>query len=231
MMQRRTIAQVLAMALAQPLTGLAETSAMGSHGMAVFGGKSGLFASHLPMFHAPHDTQMLLRFHLADAGQDALLRKSLTTHPTLWTLAPQSFDLLRFAPGHADPIKQFSAHVFEGHFERHGQERMAAQTVVVDQVLMFRRLNPACRTAQVGRYIVVGADSDWFAVKEIDRRPDFDHIVRLRSGGPAKAKAIIVATPTLEPTSPSILNNALTQQLGVGWRGEQTLYFETDDLR
>jgi hypothetical protein len=216
--------------LALPLAARAE-SAMGSHGMAVFGGKGGLYASHLPMFHAPHDTQLVFRFHLADAGQDTLLREALATQPTLWTLDPERFDLLRFAPGHADPLKRFGARFVEGHFERGGKDRMAGQTVLVDEVLVFRRLNAAQRSAPIGRYVLVGAHTEWFALKEIDRRPDFDHLLRL-SGGPApKTRAVRVAVPQLAAPSVATLNAALAQELGPGWRAEQTLYFETDDLR
>jgi hypothetical protein len=206
-------------------------SAIGSHGMAVFGGKAGLYASHLPMFHSPHDTQLVLRFHLADTVQDATLRKALDTKPTLWTLDPERFDLLRFKPGHANPIKQFRARFVEGHFERGGKERMAGQTVVVDEVLVFRRLSTALRSTSVGRYVLVGADTEWFAVKEIDRRPDFDHIVRLSGGAAPKANAFRVPVATLNQPETAALNAALVQQLGPGWRTEQTLYFETGDLQ
>ncbi|WP_373990514.1 hypothetical protein [Duganella sp. BuS-21] len=43
----------------------------GEHGMVLFGGKKGLYASHLPMFHAPHDYQVILQLHVADAATDA----------------------------------------------------------------------------------------------------------------------------------------------------------------
>lgn len=33
----------------------------GTHGMALFGGKDALYTSHLPMFHAPHDYQLVLQ--------------------------------------------------------------------------------------------------------------------------------------------------------------------------
>ncbi|WP_252724935.1 50S ribosomal protein L11 methyltransferase, partial [Acinetobacter baumannii] len=40
---------ILAIAALLPLFAAAEDTAMGSHGMAVFGGREGLYASHLPM--------------------------------------------------------------------------------------------------------------------------------------------------------------------------------------
>jgi hypothetical protein len=79
--------------------------------------------------------------------------------------------------------------------------------------------------------VLVGADTEWFAVKEIDRRPDFDHIVRLSGGAAPKANAFRVPVPTLNQPETAALNAALVQQLGPGWRTEQTLYFETGDLQ
>lgn len=83
---------------------VAQAVGYGSHGMAVFGGRDGLYASHLPMFHAPHDAQVLLRFRLADASVDASLRARLALRPQLWTLDPESFDLHRLQPGNPEPL-------------------------------------------------------------------------------------------------------------------------------
>lgn len=69
--------RAFALAALLPAFARADETAMGGHGMAVFGGREGLYASHLPMFHAPHDTQLLLRFHLADAAADRALRERL----------------------------------------------------------------------------------------------------------------------------------------------------------
>ena len=52
---------LLVLAAGLPAISHAETP-VGGHGMAVFGGREGLYASHLPMFHTPHDSQILLRF-------------------------------------------------------------------------------------------------------------------------------------------------------------------------
>ena len=147
--------------------------------MAVFGGREGLYASHLPMFHTPHDSQLVLRFHIADAAADRALRETLAREPQLWTFDPEAFDLLRLAPGHAEALREFKARFFQGHFERGGKPQPVQQRVIVDEVLLFRRLSLAPREAAKGRYRLIGKGREWFAFKTIDRRPDFDHIVRL----------------------------------------------------
>jgi hypothetical protein len=191
----------------------------GSHGMAVFGGRQGLYASHLPMFHAPHDSQVVMRLHLADAAADRALRQAVATRPRLWTLDPEKFDLLRLAPGHAQPLRQFSARFFDGHFERGGRPRPGAQQVVVSEVLHFQRLSAAPREAATGRYQVLGRGAEWFAFKHIDRRPDCDHIVRL-ARRPALTEVDVALSGLARPD--------LAAALGVPVAAE--LYFETADL-
>lgn len=217
-MKRRALLTLAGLPL---LAGAAET-AIGGHGMAVFGGREGLYASHLPMFHAPHDTQVLLRFHLADAAADRALRETLAHRPRLWTFDPESFDLLRLAPGHAQPLREFKARFFEGHFERGGKPQPVEQRVVVDEVLLFRRLQAAPRDAKTGHYRLIGQSAEWFAIKVIDRRPDFDHIVRLQ----APRLHGEVDVPLQGVSRPG---TRLQQAFEAASLTE--IYFETDDLR
>jgi hypothetical protein len=216
MMKRRALLTLAGL----PLLARAEETAMGGHGMAVFGGREGLYASHLPMFHTPHDSQVLLRLHLADAAADKALRETLARAPKLWTFDPEAFDLLRLSPGHAQPLREFKARFFEGHFERGGKPQKGEQRVVVDEVLLFRRLSPASREAATGRYRLIGRGDEWFAFKTIDRRPDFDHIVRLQAPalrGDVNVALRGLARPDLRPAFKA--------------KAAIEIYFETDDLR
>jgi len=203
-----------------PLAAARAETAVGGHGMAVFGGREGLYASHLPMFHAPHDSQIVLRFHLADVAAERRLREELAARPRLWTLDPETFDLLRLGPGHAQPLREFKARFFEGHFERGGRPQPGEQRVVVDEVLLFRRLSPAAREAATGRYRLIGRGSEWFAFKLIDRRPDFDHIVKLEA--PTQRGEVEVGLQGLVRPDP---RRAFQAQAAT------EIYFETGDLR
>ena len=71
----------------------------GQHGMALFGGKEGLYASHLPLFHAPHDHQVILRVHVADPTTDAALRVALApvTRDATVTVVAQRVSTIRTA--------------------------------------------------------------------------------------------------------------------------------------
>lgn len=150
----------------------------GTHGMVLFGGSDGLYAAHLPMFHAPHDYQVVLRVRLADPAQDAALRAHLQESIALWTLDPEKFAIDRLAPGAAQPLTSFRAAVVQGHFEQDGRKHSEAQ-LLVDEVLHFRQLPMAVRSAPATRYLQFGAPERRYLVKLIESRPDFDHIFAL----------------------------------------------------
>jgi hypothetical protein len=222
----RAVAVTLALALAAG-SAAADTT-YGEHGMALFGGKQGLYAAHLPMFHAPHDYQVILQVHVADAATDAALRKRLDGKTALWTIAPEKFELSRLAPSAAVPLRQFKADLVQGHFEQGGATRFAAATVVVDKVLMFRQLSPSRKTSADASYVQIGGGSQRYLVKRIDSRPDFDHIVAYTAAGGASTAAITLAKQALQQPDAHALAAALHVPASA-IRG--TVYFYTDDLK
>ncbi len=210
----------------------------GTHGLALFGGSDALYASHLPMFHAPHDVQMIIRFHVSDTATDRAIRNALNSTPELWTIDPEEFDLDRLAPGHPDPLKSFNARIVQGHFERGGKERFTMQTLIIDEVLFFHHLSGETRQHSEGRYLVIGKTKPRFLVKKIDRRPDFDLIVLLNSsrdsmhdGWDHMPTEILLPSENLLAPSQHAWRRALTKQLGKKVDVGSVLYFETGDLR
>lgn len=194
---------------------LAHDHSFGSHGMALFGDRDGLYASHLPLFRAPHEHQVVLKVRLADPALDRALRAQLHGKTALWTIEPERFELSRLDPQSAAPLRAFSADVFTGHFERDGQRVHAKAQLVVEQVLVYRRLDPALHSRKEARYLPVGS----FLVKEIDSRPDYDHIVALSAPAPG---VVTVAKAGLDNPEAALKSVAPV-------RG--TVYFETGDLR
>lgn len=86
------------------------------HGMLVFG-EAQVYLSHLPMFHPPHNYQIILA---ADLGKDAesVYLKSRKEYPAerIYTLAPLPFVLAETV----EASKPFTATLYRGHFEREG---------------------------------------------------------------------------------------------------------------
>ncbi|WP_179119151.1 hypothetical protein [Massilia sp. KIM] len=187
----------------------------GSHGMALFGDRDGLYASHLPMFRAPHDHQMVLQVRLSDPKLDRTLRERMQGTTALWTIDPERFELSRLGPGAPNPVRAFQAKVFSGHFERDGKEEIAQAGFVVEKVLLFERLDPSVRARAQAHYLPVGK----YLVKRLDSRPDYDHILKL--AGPAPAPLTVAKDGMANP-------EAALRRLApvVG-----TVYFETGDLR
>ena len=215
------------LALAATAADAADTT-HGQHGMALFGGKEGLYASHLPLFHAPHDYQVILRVHVADPATDAALRARLDGKTALWTIAPEKFELSRLAPVSAAPLRRFNADLVQGHFERGGSTQYAAATVVVDKVIMFRQLSPAAKANATASYVQIGAGKQRYLIKQIDSRPDFDHIVAYTAAYNAPTAAITLGKSTLRQPSDQALADALhVPASAIGG----TVYFETGDLK
>lgn len=198
----------------------------GSHGMALFGGKDALYASHLPMFHAPHDYQVVLQVHVADPKLDAALRHRLDGKTALWTIDPEKFELDRLAPNAPAPVREFKADLVDGHFERGGKMQYAGATVVVDKVLMFRKLSPDTARRDSARYVQLGSGKQRYLVKEIDSRPDFDHIVAIASTAGASNAPVVLPKRGLDETAADALARALPGAEVTG-----TVYFDTADLK
>lgn len=200
----------------------------GTHGMALFGGQEGLYASHLPMFHAPHDYQVILQIHIADKATDAALRKRLDGKDALWTIDPEKFEMSALAPEAKTPRKEFRADLVQGHFERGGSPQYKGVKVVIDKVLVFRQLDDKPRDADMARYMQVGSGKQRFLVKEINTRPDFDHIVAYHAAPGAPTASFNVRKWGVKQPGNDALAMALKANMSaIGG----TIYFETGDLK
>ena len=198
----------------------------GQHGMALFGGKQGLYGAHLPMFHVPHDYQVILRLRLADQALDRALRARLDGKAALWTLAPEKFEINRLAPDAAIPLARFKADLVLGHFEKDGKTQYAGAAVIIEKVLLYRQLSPKAVQAQTARYLQLGAGTQRYLVKQIDSRPDFDHIVAIAAPRGAFRAPISIAKQALAETPAQALQRALPGAHIIG-----TVYFSTEDLK
>jgi hypothetical protein len=217
-MIKRLFALCAVLGLAMSAHAAQPDASYGEHGMALFGGKDGLYASHLPMFHAPHDYQVIIQVHLADRAQDAALRARIDDKVTLWTVAPEKFELDRLDPKTSHRLERFKADIVLGHFEQGGKTQYANATVVVDRVLVFRQLAPQARTSSDAHYLPVGR----FLVKQIDSRPDYDHIVAMSSM--MKAPVDVQKHGLAEPAAADLARAA-------GAAVRATVYYFTEDLQ
>jgi hypothetical protein len=198
-----------------PLHASAFDPSHGVHGMVLFGDRDGLYASHLPLFRAPHDNQIVIKVRFEDPQLEKTMRARLDGKTALWTIEPEHFALHRLAPDAPKPLRTFRANIVEGHFERDGLTREREAKLVVEGVVLYRTLSPQPAVQPLARYMPVGR----FLVKLIDSRPDFDHIVLLDRA----------ATGPVEVAKHGVAANAEALASRAGVTG--TVYYETGDLQ
>ena len=140
---------------------------------------------------------------------------------------------LAYLPAAQLPLRQFSATVVRGHFEKHGKAEpgYGAAAIIVERVLLMRQLSPAPAVHASARYLQVGDGTQRFLVKRIDSRPDFEHIVAWTSPAQAPHGDVVAAKSGVRETPAATLQQALRKQLEKTARLRGTVYFSTEDVR
>lgn len=158
-----------------------------THGMLMLG-EARVLLSHLPMFHAPHDWQIILEASLSAPGSDPhkkYVDDRNATQTRIYTWVPQPFVLSDVL---ASPPATMVGSIFRGHFERGGvaitEDDVEAK---VERILYSRRLVASDPPLTERRYVMFGSPSEPFLAHVITRPPDFD-----------QAAAITIAAPSAD---------------------------------
>ena len=169
-----------------------------THGMLVFG-DGPVYLSHLPMFHQPHDYQVLMEVDLQKAGVDPVALYATDRHVTgekIYTFVPESFSLPELVGPHNGLPQRttFKGTLFRGHFERGGSSFIANVTAKVKRVIYVKKFDAQPGVSPDLRYFVFGDEHAVYAAHLINKAPDFDHIlsVRILSGVPNEAAAAAI---------------------------------------
>jgi hypothetical protein len=178
------------------------------HGMAVVGNQK-VYLSHLPMFHSPHNYQVILEVRLSPAAHSAYLKAKAGSNETLYTLVPQAFVLPEMT-AHPQPFK---ADLYQGHFERGGAVIASGLTVTITQVLYFKKFVPGAQKPSQEKYILFGNTQEQFLAHEITARPDFDQLL-----------SVVADAEGLEAGAKTEVKLSDVQV-------KQSLYLETGDLQ
>lgn len=147
----------------------------GSHGMVLFNVGSQLYASHLPLYHRPHDYQLIYAISTEhQAPVQAYLEATATNAgEAVVTLLPEPFDLNTLIAKHAP---QLQAQFFKGHFERGGTPWLAPAKVHFTTPVLVAPVDPGNRSAGVWYARPLTATTTLY-VHNIDHRPSFDALV------------------------------------------------------
>lgn len=222
----------------------ARADATGIHGMVLFG-DSQAYASHLPMFHAPHDRQLILKVSLKPlpgSHGHASYARAKAGGTTYFTLEPRIMDLEKIASG---AKTEFVASVYAGHFER-GGHNLGDLKVIVEKVVLSKKLDASAPIHQTEKYFVFGEAGNYFAAHLIASKPSFDAIFEVSRPYELRfphCRTRVCGDPTQVPVRdeslPIELNgpeSADPTQAGLGnWVGpmadvKKTIHVEENDL-
>jgi hypothetical protein len=151
-----------------------------THGMLLFGNKA-TYASHLPMFHAPHDYQVIQKLNLTDpTGQKTLAKYEALKNggETFFTLVPEVMDLTLLISGKKTT---YTASLYQGHFEREGKNLGTINVQVVKTVFSAKlsaKHTPE-KPENSNNYLIFGENGEYFAAHLIQERPSFDMILEV----------------------------------------------------
>jgi hypothetical protein len=202
------------------------------HGMVIFGAEK-IYAYHLPMFHPPHNYQVMLELQL-DTEMVMNLKRDRQLHPehTTYTIEPEVFVL----PEMIQSPRPFKANIYRGHFERGGVKLFTDVTVNISQVLYFNSLDPLADKSETLQYLVVGNQKEQYAAHLLTNKPDFDQLIQITIDPTLlkDVKYLKINFPAIENNVPGVSGNAVNGFLTdrpVKMIFLRQLYLEFDDLR
>lgn len=184
----------------------------GHHGMLLFGGKS-LYASHLPLYHQPHDFQMVLEVDLAEINEGSSVLAAYQAQKeegqTLFTILPIAFNTNDVLNGN---IKELPATLFSGHFEQ-GGEALGQVKMKIEEVVFHKALNPTDNGGSMNsaEFKVFGKNDELFMIHVVYEAPSYDAVLEVKLEITCSPRAgnctpsILLPNPiTLSPCSPRV---------------------------
>jgi hypothetical protein len=205
-----------------------------THGMAVVGHHK-VYLSHLPMFHTPHDYQVILEVEF-DSTSKAIYDQSVGTASELYTIEPETFVL----PNMTKAGNSFQATLYKGHFERGGVPVAENVTIKIVKVLYFKKFQPGETQLAQASYILFGNENEQFIAHIITAKPDFDQILTVKVDSAIAAEidtvgSLLVTLDDLKNEEPVLAPAALQavttkDSKTINLETESEIYLEKGDL-
>ncbi len=199
----------------QPLPPL-DPKYMGVHGMVLMSKSSTMFAYHLPLYHVPHNVQLLYQLEVKDFNLVQVVRDN-----ELVTIKPKSFNLQRLMRGEKLTVK---ADVYIGHFERDGMKVYSGVDISFSKQLYVRELTDIAESSNQQEYEVISYNSkdDRLYVHKLQQAPSFDHIIHIdRTAGCLNKFKTSSAVPKRNELQYKFINCGTMKPM----------YYETEDFK
>lgn len=197
------------------------------HGMLLFGSQT-TYASHLPMFHAPHDYQLILKLTLRDSTAVGVVDRyaaSVKVSKDIFTLVPEVMDLTKVIDGSK---KTFAGEIYQGHFERGGLS-LGFVTVQVEKILLSTKLDTQVMPNE-NDYFVFGEGGEYFAAHLIRGKPNFDAILVMSEPSVNDSKLpMTLEGPKFSVRAP-VVGDEFTAEDGSQIKVSKVIYFESGEL-
>ena len=187
----------------------------GIHGMALFGTSSNIFASHMALYHKPHDAQIIYKVKSSNAALYQLVKNN-----ELVTIKPEKFNLQRLMRAESLIV---NADVYIGHFERDGMLVYESMPIELDEQVYFRELKDLKAASKQQEYDMVSYNrkNDRLLIHRIQQAPNFDHVLHI---------GLEAGCLTKFSTSKIIPSEAELQYKFINCGTIRPLYYETQDF-
>lgn len=186
----------------------------GIHGMVLMTQGSRIYASHLPLYHKPHDVQLVYKIESKEIHFLNMIRDG-----GFVTIKPEKFNLQRLMRGEKMTIK---ADVYRGHFERDGDLVYKDKEIVFDKQLYVRELKDLSKASKWQEYDVIDVGrTQRIYIHKITETPSFDHLIHVDLEGACLQK---FKTSKVVPTVKEL------QYKFINCGTMKPLYYETQDF-
>jgi len=210
-----------------------ETSDKAStHGMLIFG-KNKIYAYHLPMFHSPHNYQIILELELDETAKSLFIedQKNNPEYAT-YTIEPETFVL----PQMIVKGNSFTVDLYRGHFERGGKKIASKIKVVIKEVLFYNKFKSDEKRSAVSSFILFGNDKEQFMAHLLTNKPDFDQIIEVKAPIDTILKEknnVVINTDLTENSVLGVSGNEIEISLNIKYSIVllRQLYLEFGDLK
>ena len=188
---------------------------VGVHGMVLVTHGSRIYASHLPLYHKPHDVQLVYKIESKEIPFLNLVRDA-----ELVTIKPKPFNLQRLMRGEKMTVV---ADVYRGHFEREGEKIYSDKTIVFDKQLYVRKLEKLAQPSAWQEYDVIEVGkTERIYIHKISKQPSFDHLLHVDLEGACLKKF---------KTSEMVPSEKELQYKFLNCGTMKPLYYETEDFK
>jgi len=188
---------------------------VGTHGMVLVSHSSTIFAYHLPLYHKPHDVQVLYKLDVKDLALVQLVRDA-----EMVTIKPEEFNLQRLIRGEKLIL---TADVYMGHFERGGELVYSGVPLNFSEQLYVRQLNDIAESSNSQKYDVVSYRKNLkIYIHQIQQAPSFDHLLHIDQNAGCRTKF---------NTSSAVPKENELQYKFINCGTMSPMYFETENFK